>query len=100
VHKPHNLILDEPTNGLDIVSTRALRALLRRLRDAGTCIVFSTHIMQEVSALCDDIVVVAGGRTVAQGSEASLIARSGAANLEDAFVALAFNEGPHLSEPS
>ena len=91
VHQPHNLILDEPTNGLDIVSTRALRALLRKLRDAGTCIVFSTHIMQEVSALCDDIVVVAGGRTVAQGSEASLIDRSGAANLEDAFVALAFS---------
>jgi sodium transport system ATP-binding protein len=91
VHKPRHLILDEPTNGLDIVSTRALRTLLRRLRDDGTCIIFSSHIMQEVSALCDDIVVIAAGRTVAQGNEASLITRSGAANLEDAFVALAFS---------
>jgi sodium transport system ATP-binding protein len=90
LHDPQNLLLDEPTNGLDIMSTRALRALLRRLRDAGKCIVFSSHVMQEVSALCDDIVIVSHGRTVAQGSAPALLARTGAADLEEAFVTLAF----------
>jgi sodium transport system ATP-binding protein len=92
VHDPQNLVLDEPTNGLDIMSTRALRGLLRRLRDAGKCIVFSTHIMQEVQALCDEIVIVSRGRAVAEGTVETLLARSGKDNLEDAFVALAFDE--------
>jgi sodium transport system ATP-binding protein len=86
VHDPQNLLLDEPTNGLDVMATRAMRALLRRLRDAGRCVVFSSHIMQEVAALCDVIVVVAHGRVVAQGSPDEIRAQAGERNLEDAFV--------------
>jgi sodium transport system ATP-binding protein len=89
IHDPHYLILDEPTNGLDVMSTRALRRLLLQLRDDGRCILFSTHIMQEVEALCDEIVVVAHGRSVAHGTAATLRAATGQASLEDAFVALA-----------
>ena len=88
VHDPHTLLLDEPTNGLDIMSTRALRTLLRGLRDQGRCLVFSSHVMQEVTALCDRIVILGRGRVVAAGTAAELVARSGAATLEDAFVAL------------
>ena len=91
VHDPPNIVLDEPTNGLDVLSTRALREALRRLRDEqGKCIVFSTHIMQEVERLCDEVVVVAGGRTVASGTVGELCARTGQADFEEAFVALAF----------
>jgi sodium transport system ATP-binding protein len=91
VHDPPNIVLDEPTNGLDVLATRALREALRRLRDEhGKCIVFSTHIMQEVQRLCDEVVVVAGGRTVAQGSVEALCAQTGHDDFEDAFVALAF----------
>jgi sodium transport system ATP-binding protein len=91
VHNPPNIILDEPTNGLDVLATRALRETLRRLRDdEGKCIVFSTHIMQEVERLCDHVVVVAHGRTVASGSVAELSALSGQADFEDTFVQLAF----------
>ena len=89
IHEPGHLILDEPTNGLDVMSTRALRRLLLHLRDRGCCILFSTHVMQEVEPLCDAIVVVAHGRTVAQDTAAQLRARTGCATLEDAFVALA-----------
>ncbi len=93
VHDPANIVLDEPTNGLDVLATRALREALRRLRDdAGKCIVFSTHIMQEVERLCDTVVVVAHGRTVATGSVAELSARSGRADFEETFVQLAFGE--------
>jgi sodium transport system ATP-binding protein len=88
VHDPHTLLLDEPTNGLDIMSTRSLRALLRGLRDEGRCLVFSSHVMQEVTALCDRIVILGHGRVIATGTAAELVARSGAASLEDAFVAL------------
>ncbi len=91
IHDPPNLILDEPTNGLDVLATRALRDALRRLRDdAGKCIVFSTHIMQEVERLCDRVVVVAHGRTVADGTVASLNAQCGEADFEETFVKLAF----------
>jgi sodium transport system ATP-binding protein len=91
VHDPPNIVLDEPTNGLDVLATRALRASLQRLRDeGGKCIVFSTHIMQEVERLCDHVVVMAGGRTVADGSVSELLAASGEADFEDAFVHLAF----------
>ncbi len=101
VHDPQNLVLDEPTNGLDIVSIRALRALLLRLRAQGKCIVFSSHVMQEISALCDGIVVIAAGRTVAHGDAASLMARSGTDTLEDAFVALAFGvDALHAKAPA
>lgn len=89
IHDPSHLVLDEPTNGLDVMSTRALRRLLRHLRDEGKCVLFSTHIMQEVEQICDEIVVVAQGRTVAHGTPASLCASAGTASLEDAFVALA-----------
>jgi sodium transport system ATP-binding protein len=93
VHDPPNIVLDEPTNGLDVIATRSLRAALRRLRDdEGKCIVFSTHIMQEVERLCDQVVVVSHGRTVAQGSVDELAARTGLADFEETFVRLAFTE--------
>ncbi len=95
VHDPANVILDEPSNGLDVLATRALRETLRWLRspEGGTkTIVFSTHIMQEVEQLCDSVVVVATGRSVASGSVAELIQRTGAADFESAFVRLAFPE--------
>ena len=91
VHDPPNIVLDEPTNGLDVVSTRALRDTLRRLRDeSGKCIVFSTHIMQEVERLCDTVVVVAQGRVAAAGTVAELNVRAGGVDFEDSFVRLAF----------
>jgi sodium transport system ATP-binding protein len=91
VHDPPNIILDEPTNGLDVLATRSLRQVLRRLRDdEGKCIVFSSHIMQEVERLCDHVVVVAHGRCVAEGSVLELIARTGEPGFEEAFVRLAF----------
>jgi sodium transport system ATP-binding protein len=93
VHDPPNIVLDEPTNGLDVLATRALRSALRRLRDeAGKCIVFSTHVMSEVERLCDHVVVIAHGRTVADGTVADLCARAGTADLEEAFVRLAFDD--------
>jgi sodium transport system ATP-binding protein len=88
VHDPPNILLDEPTNGLDVMTTRNLREVIRRLREAGKCVLFSSHVMQEVSALCDAIVIVAHGAVVANGSPADLLAASGRANLEDAFVHL------------
>jgi sodium transport system ATP-binding protein len=89
VHAPRNVILDEPTNGLDVMSTRAMRALIRGLREDGCCVVFSSHIMQEVSALCDRIVVIAQGTVVAEGTPDDLRRQTGRPDLEDAFVALA-----------
>jgi sodium transport system ATP-binding protein len=86
VHGPRNVLLDEPTNGLDVMSTRAVRTLIRRLREQGHCVVFSSHVMQEVAALCDRIVVVARGRVVAEGSPDELRARTGKDSLEEAFV--------------
>jgi sodium transport system ATP-binding protein len=88
IHEPRNVILDEPTNGLDVMTTRSLRGLIRRLRDGGKCVVFSSHIMQEVSALCDDIVIISHGRVIAQGDAPALLALSGKSSLEEAFVAL------------
>jgi len=82
------VILDEPTNGLDVMSTRAMRGLIRGLRQDGCCVVFSSHIMQEVSALCDRIVVIAQGEVVADGTPDDLRVLTGQADLEDAFVAL------------
>ena len=92
VHDPPNVVLDEPTNGLDVMTTRSLRELIRRLREAGKCVLFSSHVMQEVSALCDSIVIVARGAVVATGSAEELLAASGYTNLEDAFVHLAGEE--------
>jgi sodium transport system ATP-binding protein len=87
VHDPQNLLLDEPSNGLDVLGTRALRALILGLRAAGRCVLFSSHVMQEVAALCDEIVIVAHGRVVAAGAPEALLSRTRAASLEDAFVA-------------
>jgi sodium transport system ATP-binding protein len=92
VHDPGNVILDEPTNGLDVMATRAMRAFMRRLRDEGRCVLFSSHIMQEVGALCDRIVVIAEGRVVADASPAALLEETGATTLEDAFVAVIGSE--------
>ena len=89
VHGPRNVILDEPTNGLDVMSTRAMRGLIRGLKQDGCCVVFSSHIMQEVSALCDRIVVIAQGTVMADGTPDDLRAQTGKPDLEDAFVALA-----------
>jgi sodium transport system ATP-binding protein len=88
VHDPPNVLLDEPTNGLDVMSTRAVREIIRRLRAEGRAVLFSSHVMQEVSALCDTIVVMARGRVVAAGSPDSLREQTGQRDLEDAFVAL------------
>jgi sodium transport system ATP-binding protein len=96
VHDPQNVLLDEPTNGLDVMSTRAVRAIVRRLRDAGRCVLFSSHVMQEVSALCDSIVVIGCGRVVAQGTPDELRRQTDSENLEDAFIALAgLDPGEH-----
>ncbi|MET4677317.1 ATP-binding cassette domain-containing protein [Luteibacter sp. ME-Dv--P-043b] len=88
IHDPRNVLLDEPTNGLDVMATRAMRRFMRQLRDEGRCVLFSSHIMQEVAALCDRIVVIAQGRVVADETPAALLAQTGQATLEDAFVTI------------
>ncbi|WP_454832857.1 ABC transporter ATP-binding protein [Pseudoxanthomonas wuyuanensis] len=96
VHDPRNVILDEPTNGLDVMTTRAMRGFLRQLREEGRCVIFSSHIMQEVAALCDRIVVIAKGRVVAAGTSDELRAQAGEDNLEEAFVkVIGSEEGLH-----
>ena len=92
VHDPRNVILDEPTNGLDVMATRAMRKFLLRLRGEGRCVLFSSHIMQEVAALCDRIVVIAKGRVVAVGTADELREQTGQENLEDAFVRIIGSE--------
>jgi sodium transport system ATP-binding protein len=86
IHAPRNVILDEPTSGLDVHATRALRDVIRGLKESGCCVLFSSHIMQEVAALCDDIVIIAHGRVVASGTPEQILTSTGAANLEDAFM--------------
>lgn len=88
IHDPQTVLLDEPTNGLDVMTTRALRGFLQDLKAQGRCVVLSTHIMQEVAALCDHVVIIAKGKVAAEGSADTLLARSGAETLEDAFVQL------------
>ena len=88
VHAPKNLILDEPTNGLDVPSVRKLRSLLVKLRSVGHCVLFSSHVMQEVATLCDDVVVIAHGRVVAHGTPEALRAKAGTEDLEEAFMRL------------
>ncbi|WP_250624661.1 ATP-binding cassette domain-containing protein [Pinirhizobacter soli] len=88
IHDPRNVILDEPTNGLDVMATRAMRRFMFQLRDEGRCVLFSSHIMQEVGALCDRIVVIAKGRVVADETPDALRKQTGQANLEDAFVSI------------
>jgi sodium transport system ATP-binding protein len=86
VHDPRNVVLDEATNGLDVMSTRAMRTVIRELAAQGSCILFSSHVMQEVSELCDHIVVFAGGRVVAEGCPNALRQATGEQNLEEAFM--------------
>jgi sodium transport system ATP-binding protein len=88
VHGPHNVLLDEPTNGLDVTATRSLREFLRGLKASGRCVLLSTHLMQEVAALCDRIVIIAHGRVVADGTADALRSLAGEQNLEEAFVKL------------
>lgn len=95
VHEPNNIVLDEPTNGLDVMATRALRDIIRALRDQGRCVLFSSHVMQEVAALCDDIIIIAHGRIVARGSPDALRAQTGEQDLEEAFVK-AVGESPEV----
>ncbi|CAN7571662.1 ABC transporter ATP-binding protein [Massilia sp. LjRoot122] len=92
LHRPRHLLLDEPSRGLDVMSTRALRTALGALRADGCCVIMATHVMQEVMALCEDVIVISGGHTVAQGSPEELCRRTGIADLEDAFVSLVGTE--------
>jgi len=86
VHNPQNVILDEPSNGLDVMATRSLRQLILKLKGAGCCVLFSSHVMQEVAALCDDIVIIANGRVAIDDSAEGIRERTGCDDLEDAFV--------------
>lgn len=86
VHGPRNVILDEPSNGLDVMATRALRDLIRQLRDAGKCVLFSSHVMQEVAALCDEIVIISSGRVAINDSPAGIRAATRCEDLEEAFM--------------
>jgi sodium transport system ATP-binding protein len=96
VHDPKNVILDEPTNGLDVMTTRALRDFLLQLKAEGRCVIFSSHIMQEVAALCDRIVVIAHGKVMANGTPDEIRAQTGETNLEEAFVkVIGSEEGLH-----
>ena len=88
MHDPSNVLLDEPTNGLDVMSTRSLRDFLRHLKAQGRCVLFSTHVMQEVTALCDRVVMIANGTVVADGTPEALRVQAEAANLEEAFIHL------------
>lgn len=86
VHDPQNVILDEPSNGLDVMATRSLRSLILKLKDSGRCVLFSSHVMQEVAALCDDICIIANGQVALDDSVAGIRARTGCDDLEEAFV--------------
>ncbi len=89
IHDPKHVILDEPTNGLDVMATRALREIISRLKSDGKCVLFSSHIMQEVDALCDDVIVIGKGQVKFDGTIASLREHAGTEDLEDAFVRMA-----------
>jgi len=93
VHDPQNIILDEPTNGLDVMSTRTVRDVILKLKAAGRCVLFSSHVMQEVSAVCDRVIVIAAGRVVATATPNELLSLTGEASLEDAFVSLVGTNG-------
>ena len=86
VHGPQNVILDEPSNGLDVMATRALRELILKLKDAGRCVLFSSHVMQEVAALCDDIVIIAAGQVAMHDTPDGIRRKTGRDDLEEAFV--------------
>ncbi len=86
VHEPQNIILDEPSNGLDVMATRSLRELIRQLKAAGRCVLFSSHVMQEVAALCDEIVIIAEGQVALHDSPDGIRNATGHDDLEEAFV--------------
>ena len=88
IHDPPNVVLDEPSGGLDVMSARVLRRVIRRLAETGKCVLFSSHVMQEVAALCDRVVVIAAGRVAAEGTPDELLERTGRDDLESAFVDL------------
>ncbi|MCI0627391.1 MAG: ATP-binding cassette domain-containing protein [Acidobacteria bacterium] len=88
LHSPQNLLLDEPTNGLDVPTVRAFRTLLREMRDSGMCIIFSSHVLEEVTALCDKVVIIARGTLVACGTPKDLCRQVGSQSLEDAYLKL------------
>jgi sodium transport system ATP-binding protein len=92
IHKPQTVLLDEPSNGLDVMSTRALRRYILNLKNAGHSVILSTHIMQEVAALCDRIIIIANGQIAADGTAEELLQQSGCESLEDAFVSLIGSE--------
>jgi sodium transport system ATP-binding protein len=93
IHRPQTIILDEPTNGLDVNAVRMLRELIRELRASGRCVLFSSHVMQEVAALCDDIVIISHGRVVVRGTPAEILAATEATDLEEAFVRASEQDG-------
>jgi sodium transport system ATP-binding protein len=88
VHDPQNIIMDEPTNGLDVMTTRSVRTILQGLKAANKCVLLSSHVMQEVSALCDEVVVIAAGKVLYQGGMDAMLAHTGERSLEDAFVTM------------
>lgn len=100
VHSPRTLMLDEPTNGLDVVATRGLRDIIRRLADDGHCILFSSHVMQEVETLCDHIAVIADGHIAAENSLQGILHSTRQSNLEDAFVSIITSQPSEVSDTS
>jgi sodium transport system ATP-binding protein len=98
IHDPHNIIMDEPTNGLDVMAVRDTRQTIRQLKEQGRCVLFSTHYMDEAERLCDNIAIIVGGKIVAVGTPEDLMTRTNKTNLEDAFIQLAGREGLAISE--
>lgn len=98
VHNPDYILLDEPTNGLDVLTTRAVRALLLRLKAEKKCVIFSSHLMHEVSNLCDRVAIVVQGKVVIEGDQKTVITKANKHNMEDAFVHFAYGEGPNTLE--
>lgn len=100
IHRPQTLILDEPTSGLDVTAVRMLRDLLRELRALGRCVLFSSHVMQEVAALCDDIVIIAAGKVVLRGTPRQILEQTGTSDLEEAFVRASARVAPTQGAPA
>ncbi|MCP4535700.1 MAG: ATP-binding cassette domain-containing protein [Chloroflexi bacterium] len=86
IHDPPNIILDEPTAGLDVMSTRNVRDLIARFRDEGRCVLISTHLMSEAQRLCDRVAIIHKGHLQAVDTPQALIAQTGVDDLEEAFV--------------
>lgn len=97
IHNPKNILMDEPSNGLDVMITRLLRSLIVRLKQEGKCVLFSSHVMQEVAAVCDRVIVMVGGRVVASGTIEEIVRNSSKSTLEDAFVELTESRGQFVT---